>query len=434
MLQLMSEDEDHDRHTKEDSMRTRIGICLIAAIFVFQAALIAQEPGPLPAPSQVQAPSSPAMKADLYLANIVVHRRDGSVLYGLLAGVEPEALVIRKGSDTIKVVEKDITKVVLHVEGHQGQYMLLGAVAGIYLGNFGSGWAKNQPTAFAKSQDLSAWNYVLDNAMYAAGGIGLGYLASLLAGSEKAFSFDGDQVRRQSEWQKLRDFISGSARLKRAHLYLQTALVFPSAAGRYDDLLQKAGYSVSSGNYFSLVEQNSYAEGAGRLNLLRGIRLTFSLKPRLEVGAAVLFLGEPTISGYQYTVEAREVVARYDSTGYFLVVSFDPLAGSPTSGFRWKIGLGVGGARTRFNLSLVHEDYTYYSADAQSYAVAKNVFCPLLFSEVQLPLTGSLSIGIYADYVPATSVNIPAFPSWDLPGGKIRLGNGSAGASLGFHF
>ena len=43
-----------------------------------------------------------SMRPDAFFAKTVVHLRDGSVLYGFLAGLEPEALVIRQGAMTHK--------------------------------------------------------------------------------------------------------------------------------------------------------------------------------------------------------------------------------------------------------------------------------------------------------------------------------------------
>ncbi len=384
------------------------------------------------------------LRADVFFAKTVVQLRDGSAIYGFLAGLEPETLIIRKGPDDVRISSQAITKIVLSADQNRGGFLMMGGLAGIYLGNFGLLRAGHQPTAFIRDEGASAWGYIFANTVYAAAGMGLGFLASLFEKSEREFMSDPDPARRQAGWQKFRAFVTGASRpAGRVRVYLQTARVFPSASGRIQGSFSKAGYSESYG-YFpgDLGREGSY-DRAGNFNLLRGVRLTVAVKPRLEVGAAVVFLGEPTVGGdegsYSYSYAnpsgPRSAGARFDSTGYFVVGSFDALAGRSAKSLRWKIGLGAGTARAEFDLSFAQPIYTSpYGTNSAGYSFVKSFFCPLLFTEIQIPVARNLSIGICGDFVPAPSRSIPAFPEWGLPAQKIRLGNGSVGASLGLSF
>jgi hypothetical protein len=394
-------------------MKRKLATCLFVMLLAGQGALNGQQ-------------AEASMRPDVFFAKTVIHLRDGSVLYGFLSGLEPEALIIRQGPNDSKVSSKEITKIVLSADKSPGRFMMIGAIAGLYLGNLIFNQAANQPTAFMTRESYdSTWEAVYVNTIFAAGGIGLGFLASLFENSERVFSFDADPGLRQAEWQRFRDFVSGTSRPRRVHVYLQAAQVFPSATGLYEEAFRQAGYSESSGYY---------SEPASHFNLLRGLRLTWTIKTRFEVGAAVLSLSEPTVGGYQYSSGSRQIGARFDSTGYFLVGSFDALAGRSAKSARWKVGVGAGAAQVDFGLNFAWTQYYPYRIETASYSMEKSLFCPLLFTELQVPITVSLSVGIYADYVPAPSQSIPAFPEWDLPAQQIRLVNGSIGATLGLHF
>ena len=259
---------------------------------------------------------------------------------------------------------KEITKIVLSADKSPRRFMMIGALAGIYLGNLIFNQAANQPAAFTHHEPYdSVWEAVYLNAIFAGGGIGIGFLASRFEKGEGTFSFDADPGRCRAEWQRFRDFVSGTTSPRRVHLYLQAAQVFPSATASYEESFRQAGYSVSSGYYLGLGGPDDYSEPASHFNLLRGLRLTSAVKPRFEVGAAVLFLGEPTVGGFQYSSGSRQIGARFDAIGYFIVGSFDALAGRSARSARWKVGVGAGAAQVDFELNFARTEYYPYRTE-----------------------------------------------------------------------
>ncbi len=414
-------------------MKAQLSIGIIVALLGGRAALSGQAPATAGAPSRAQKAASASVSADHYLAKIVVHLRDGSAVFGYLDRLEPEALVVRKGTTPVRLAPAEMAKVTLEVEKNRLPFVLTGMLAGVYLGNLIWLHADNQPTAFIHSDDVSASEIILSNLVYAGGGIGLGFLASLFAREEKTFTFDESPAARLAEWEKFRDYVAGVARPKRAQLTLQTAVVFPSATESYADLARGAGYTTSSGYNIYSGTYYSYAEPAGPFNLLRGVRLTYGLNPRVEVGAAVMFLGEPGVGGYQYVNGFRHVGIKFDATGGFALAALNVL-GAPGK-VHWKVGLGAGAARVNFDIRLTEPGYSYpYSPKVSGHSFAKTVFCPLMFTELQFPVSRDLSLGVVADYALMPSESVPAFPDWGLPAARVRLGNASVGLSVGWRF
>jgi hypothetical protein len=358
-------------------------------------------------------------------------------MHGLLAGLEPEALAVRVGARNENIESTDILKVTLETSKDTLPYMLIGMSGGIYLEYLLFRHADNQPVQFIRTEDRSVFGVLFTDAVYAAAGMGAGYLASLFEKSLKVFYFSGSRAARLAEWEKLRDFLSGISGPRRVHLSLHSGYVFPSSSKSYRNLMEKADYRVLSGYSTGVAHMPGYAEAAGNFNLLRGIRLTYSIKPRLEVGAAVHFQGEPGQEGYFYAPASDltwNIIQTYDSTAYHVVASYN--LGSPVrGGFQWKVGLGAGAARVKFDLSLTEsQGYPVQFGKTDGFSLVKTEVCSLLFTEIHVFLYRSLSVGVVADYIMMPSEEIPAFPEWNLPGQTIRPGNGSAWFSLGWHF
>jgi hypothetical protein len=75
-----------------------------------------------------------------------------------------------------------------------------------------------------------------------------------------------------------------------------------------------------------------------------------------------------------------------------------------------------------------------YRSTPSGFEISKTQFCSLLFTELKLYLSNALSFGLTADYTMAPALQAPALPEVGIPAQKLRLGNGSIGFILGFHF
>jgi hypothetical protein len=233
---------------------------------------------------------------------------------------------------------------------------------------------------------------------------------------------------------------------KKIHLSLQGGHVFPRISSRYKSLFQAEGYEVSKSAY---CYYSGCAEGANDFNMLRKVQLTYSIKPYLDVGLAMSWLGERPISGhketsfqaydpywgYQYTArDYHDFSQQVSSKGYFAVVVCRPLFNQTPKNISWNAGLGVGTIKTDFVLqSYGYDTYSYVDATEVS-KLSKHQIGAMAFTELNFNLTEGLSLGFAADYAFAPSIETPALPEAGIPAQRIRGVNGSVGFNLGLHF
>lgn len=415
-------------------MKARITAVLLVSFLVCQGNLKGETSGSSPQPSSSQ--RSIAMR--FYLSRVIVQLRDGSSLYGFLVNIEGDGLIIRKGSKEQKIAPQEITKVTLEIKKNPGLFLSTGLLTGILLGNLLVWSAESQPIAYLES-DPSLREIFWSNIIFAGTGSGIGYLAGLFEKGEKSFSFSEREGDRLTEWERMRSFASGKIVPKKIHFSIQAGQVFPSVARRYEDVLENAGYDTWRGNaYYIPYDISIYAEGARDFNVLRKCQLTYSVRSWIDIGAAIQFLGEPVFSAfkeYEYGYGKSIGMKLSPSTGYFALVNFRPFASFLPKPIQWALGLGLGAAQTSLKMSLhAQEAQPPHSESWESYLIKKTAFSSLFFTELNFFLYDNLSLGIVADYVLLPPEEIPAFPAWDLPAQKIRLGNSCLGISLGFHF
>jgi len=390
-------------------------------------------------PAIQPAARSPIAMSFLY-AKVVARTTDGQFHYGLLAGVENDCLLLKKGTNEERIPGRDISELTIEAEKRIGSTMAAGMALGVYLGNVVFFRAKGQPTAFAEDNFHSNLGYLLWDSVFAAAGGGLGYLVSLLEKGERVFRFSGSETDRLAEWERLKGVLSGRPRSTKIRLSIQAGLTLTSTSHRYRDAFAKAGYDTTPGFEIPSPGEYRYVYGAGSFNLLRRVQLTVSLRPRLEVGAAAVFSGEPGMGGYQYSYSAdpafwRTVWQTYKATGYYAVAAYEPLLGRLPGAVRWEVGLGAGASRVGFELGMHSEEYdTEYEEKWDGHRIAETVPSGMAFTELAYSMNPHLSLGLTAEYIFGPSKKIPEFPEWNIPGQKIRLGNGFIGLALGVHY
>jgi hypothetical protein len=388
-------------------------------------------------PSTAQT-ASPSIAMTYYLAKAIVRTTDGRVHYGLLAGLENDCLNLKKGPSEEKFSYRDISEVTIESGGKTGTLMATGMLLGIYLGNVLFSRADGQPIAYMDQDTYSEAGYLLLDVVYASVGIGLGYLAALLRKNEAVFRFGEGESDRLAEWERLKGFLAGRRGKSRFHLSIQGGRVFTPVSDCYQETFSNAHYYTSTG--FQVVspgyQDYRYVEAARHLNLLRRAALTVPLRPKIEVGAAVVFAGEPGVGGTSYgNMGYRNVWQTYNAVGCYAVAVYKPLLRALPEKVQWRIGLGAGAARVDFEMGMYAQGgYPDYEEEWAKYKTSQTAASGLVFTELGYSIGPHISLGLAADYVFGPTQEIPAFPGWGIPGQKIRLGNGCVGLTMGMHF
>jgi len=368
----------------------------------------------------------------LLFNRVSVYQKQGGAIFGLLVGVDSDSLIVRLGKNDEKVHYRNLAKVTIETEKKRGRNVLYSMLIGTYLENLIFLRAKNQPAAYMKK--FEGGPFLLDVIIAAASG-GLGWLiSSSFEKGERVFDFTGSEEKQQAEWEKLQRFVIGAAPLRKMHLSIQAGHVFTQVSARYLNLLKSNGYDVSGYGYYIY---NEYLEPASNFNLLRKLQLTYSFKPHIEFGAALLWLGEPSIMGsrWQYGPSV-EVTQETDTKGYYAIGIRRLFRKKLGKRINWNIGLGMGAAKVYFRLKAVTWDSSVwpYIQITTEHKISKNLFSGMAFTELNFYLQDTLSFGLIADYAFLPSQHVPGIPDADIPAQNLRFSTGSIGFTLGLHF
>lgn len=388
--------------------------------------------------SATQASGKDAVSLGHYLSRIIVRTMDGKIFYGLLLGIEQDELIMRTGATEARIALEDLAEVTVEKDKNPGTFMISGLFFSTYILNFLDLRAENQPLAYIERDNFSEEGTIIWNTIFAAAGVGLGYLVSLFERGEEKFRFSEGKAERLAKWEELKGYLAGGSKPKKIHLSIQAGQVITAVSHRYREAFTDAGYFSYGWAMVGWPDPNSYdypryISEATRFNLLRRAQLTVSVKPKIEIGAAVVFSGEPTIGGND--LNDRRVWLTDKGTGLYAVALYKPLLGSWAQKIQWNIGLGLGVSQVDLEVGLYsHGDYPDYAVRRAEYKYAGTVPSGLLMTELRFFLNPNLSLSLTADYVYGPSKNIPAFPEWNLPGQTVRLGNGCIGAAFGMHF
>jgi hypothetical protein len=384
------------------------------------------------------------VSADFLFSNVVIKLKEEKLISGLLTGMSSSALILRTGGRDESIDFKNISRVSIGRDPEHGQGMLYGILLGIYGGNLLFHGAKDQPAVFLRGNIENSW--LLQLAFFAAGA-GMGYAAeAALEKDSISFDLKGSDIDRQAEWDRLRRILSGSMNIepRKFHVSVYGGKVFLNIANRYSNIFKKTGcnvneYEYSYYNYHHPVYD--YAQIASSLNLVRRLQFTVSLNPRLETGVAVMFLGEPSVSGEKYSNNYNNeswAGVKLTSTAYYACGLYQPLRGLLPSRLQWRIGMGLGAAKVNFNLK-TSNGYSiplnpYWVDEKTEFGISRWFLSGVVFTEITVPLSSFFSLGLAADYAWIPSQQAPGYPNPQIPAQKLRLGNASLGAAFSFHF
>ena len=368
---------------------------------------------------------------------VLVYQKEGDFRSGLLLGTQNNVLRIQVGTEDVRIPFTNLAKVVIKVDKNTSPYAVSGMLIGMYLGSYYLLRQSDQPGAYL-DDDIKPGGILLWNLVCAGAGGGLGLLAgSLFAKKEEVFAFDGPQEKRLKEWERLKNFVLGvDTSYKRTHFSVQAGKVFFLVSNRYRD--QFAGPQLYSNfDPFDSWRSTSF-------NLLRSLRATYSPKRWFEVGASVMWLGEPSlhkhiISYDDLAHEEQGLHVTYDATGYYLVGVFKPLSKTLPPNLSWELGLGLGAANIRFDLTAYRSGNSQNDPNAErqyyiEHHISDSVFSGVVFTALNLNLYRNLSLGVYADYAYLPDREVPGVPALGIGEQKLQFGNACIGFSLGLHF
>ena len=412
-------------------MKTKGVMLLIASVLFIYSGLKSSGQEPSAASRQTLHSISP----HFVYSEMLVYLQDGSSFSGLLAAVEPDVLIVRKDGQDIRVSRQVLRRIILKTDTNLNRNMLYGMAAGLYAGNLFLLRDTSQPFAFVGHEEqFDDWVRSTYQPIFAACGIGLGYLATLLETGEKVFDFSSSKERQAVTWDKFRAYTTGLPQPARIHFSIHGGFVFPGFSSHYDDLLGGAGYW-------------SY-NSPSRFNLLRRAQVTYSLTPALELGLAYVCASEPS-SYYNFssadggTSLYLSIEPEYTQHGYYLVGAFRPAIG-PTAAANIGLGAGVARASLAFSGYLDLEEYvllpqgywTWMTTESVrlDYEDTKTFFSGFAFAEVTVRVYQNLYLGLSGEYLLKHSVDVPAFQDFRIPARKVRLGNAGIELTMGCHF
>ena len=355
----------------------------------------------------------------LYNKVVVVRKGGSDVIFGLLAGLSNDSLILLTYQKRIAIPFNEIARVTIDSKTDDSSWGVYGILLGIYIGNFFAYRVENQSAYYLEKATGGA--HIFTSFLFAGVGGGLGYFfGSALNKREIVFDFIGDDENCKSQWRRLCDFVSAKKSQKSINISIQSTQV-------HTRLSEKNAVNSFSQYY---PEMSSF-------NLLRSIQVTLSVDDHWQVGGMVLWCGEPQILDYNYLLTpTRSISENFDATGYYLLAKYSYSFADLDNILSLNCGIGIGGAHIEYSLTIREEGWNPTTGTYSSIVSSKEVNgargSSVFFAGADVFLYSGLSIGVTIDYVYIAGESFPSIPELSLK--EHPMGNYSFGVSLGFHF
>jgi hypothetical protein len=350
---------------------------------------------------------------DILYSLVILQDKDGNYSQGFLIGLKSDTLVIHEKDTNRNIAIKNLASISIETRNKGGmQGVAIGGILGTYLTYLAFWQTENEP--FAYYQNESAFGQALVSLLGTLLGSGVGYLIDKSSEENtEIFDFSGNDKSKTEEFRRLKKFLTGYESASKIHLNFQLSQVSTrlSEMGNNED------------DYYSYRDVTSF-------NLLRKIQLTYSIFDDLEIGGAVSWFGEPSMSWYNYTSGTNENSyggQTYEGVGFYAMAVYKPFHSFFSETFTWKVGAGIGSG----NVDYEFIEYDYTQGDTTIMNINKTLFSAILYTQFDLFLYDRFSIGFVADYVYLPE-EIPGISELDIS--SRNLGNFSFGFTLGLHF
>jgi hypothetical protein len=353
-------------------------------------------------------------------------------LTGIRIGDDDDTLVIFSRSQPQKILVGDLSKVIVLSQNRGGNGFLHGALLGTYITTLllgqGTGYY-HQPTAFLTDTYSKGAGLLLTAALGIGFGGGIGSLLKSESGTETSYNFVGSEIERKSARMNFYKLMSEESNSSNLHFSVQGGHVYSQVSKDFENAIGGGYY----GNDGEIVE----------FNWLRKMQLTYSLQPDFELGVAVQWSGEPTVSANGYdnpdpnTSRSRNATQSLSVVGYYGVCKYQPFYGTMPKQIEFVAGGGIGIVDIAYSRAVNTSMYSYnppynstqtYVQDNVNEATASTI----MFAEFNVFLRESLSLGLSADYVYYAPKKVPANPVANLPE-EIIFGNACIGFVIGVH-
>jgi hypothetical protein len=325
--------------------------------------------------------------------------------------------VIQVGAKSYRFWRNDLIRVDIDAKPDRMKPALVGILMGIYAGSALFMRAEGQTGLFFGRDNDEFWGVILPEAAFALVGGGVGFIAGASLKQHIVFDFSGGEEENASRWEELCEAGSDGHRSSTLHFSIQSSWV--SGPLPY-------GENYSPG-YFS----NSQAT---RLNLLRRMQMTYSITDFIDVGFAVMWLGQPSFDQHVFSPQSAFYSLNMSGRGLYVVGVFQPLWKLAWPDVQWDVGVGVGTAAVNFNAESLHYVYSpfygYETEVRRSTGYKESTFSVTINTELKVFIADYFSLGLSADlvYIPD---DVPDIPGINLE--SKTLGTSSIGLVLGIH-
>ena len=333
---------------------------------------------------------------------------DGNTISGLYDGLDGNSVCLLVDGQPTFVSLDRMKEFSINVEPKAWKAAVTGMVVVDLLGNLL--FYNSTPSGFLKG---SKQGINLADLAFVTLGASVGYMLNPRHMGEEVFSSEydggGDSIETRTRFV---GFLSGNWG-SRLHLSVE--------GGSVNTRQKKSGFS------------NGTAEGT---NILRGLRLTYSLLEYLRVGAGIMRIGEPEFVVNSVTGNGNELESLSSGTLYALLVEVSPPRQAIASEFEIVAGVGLGFMQIDYERLTNQWPLGYY------YWTPPETETVQSFSYTSLGATTYVNVGVYVhrglslslsyDYTVAIGRKFPEFAAAGLP--AETLGNQCVGLTIGLHF
>jgi len=364
------------------------------------------------------------------LQRIIVFSQDQAPLTGYLAGIKSDTLIIQSSGQTRKVPRSELIKVIIFKNEVDHTALNLGMIMGFYIGNLAMFNAEDQPTAYLISESNSNFESPLI-LLFNLGFIGLGgflghsFYPKLT--NEVVLDFTDNEQEDVEIWKRIEKMFYADPDIYRIHFSVYSSHMYDLATAQHISFYRKY-----TGIYIN--EEYRYPEPASKFNLLRRIQITMNLEPDLEIGPIIAFLGEPSFEGYgsigtngDYT--SFNLQQDLHTIGYYFGLIYYPFQSFQNKNkINWNVGLSIGAADLKYALeTFTYSAGSYVPEERRRISISKHTFSALISSELYFTKTGTVALGLQADFAFIPQQRIGGVPEIGLPSKKLTFSNGGIG-------
>lgn len=361
-----------------------------------------------------------SMTDRLLYSFVTISDNYGDYMRGFLLDVKVDSLILLVNNETKGISFNDINSIIIETkESHGTEGAVIGGIMGTYF-FYAAFWQKEDEPFAYYDMDEPGGQLLVSVLVGAFLGSGIGYLIGNGIGeTTETFEFTGSEENKSKEYERLAEFLTGNAPAPKLHMYFQLSQVSTRLSEQGDN----NNYSPFAYDHIT------------SFNLVRKIQLTYSILDELEIGGAVCWFGEPRVEWRYYSSTAysfSSAIHTFEGVGYYVLAVYNPFKSIFPKSLSLNIGLGAGTGNVDYKFSSSISEYYYYPpSDTTIAQLNKNLFSAMFYTQLDLFLYDSFSMGLIVDYIYLPGV-IPGVPELDIS--SRNLGSFSFGLTLGLHF